>query len=375
VRLALAVLMGLHGLIHAMGFVKAFSPASIPALSMPVPKPMGLLWLAAAILWLAAAIMVVTAPDRWWTVALPTLVLSQIAIGGAWHDARFGSVANLILVVPIGLASLMHAPWSFGTEYATGTKTAALAPLLQTDALTERDIATLPSSVQRYLRYTGAVGQPRISTYRVHFRGGIREQSTDAFMASTTDQFSRVEPASRWFLMRARRSGVPFEALHVYQGSHATFRVRIAGAINVVTARGPEMDQSETVTLFNDICLLAPAALVTAPVTWQTIDEHTVRAHFVNAGHAITATVTFNDEGALTTFSSDDRYRSADGKSFARERWSTPVTSYRWFGARRVVSTADARWSSPTGEFTYAQFEVTNIAYNVAATSMATPAS
>jgi hypothetical protein len=91
-----------------------------------------------------------------------------------------------------------------------------------------------------------------------------------------------------------------------------------------------------------------------------------VRARFENAGHAIEAELVFNDEGALTSFSSADRYASADGKTYTQERWTTPVSSYRWFGRRRVAATADARWAGERGDFAYARFEVTNIAYNVA---------
>ena len=35
------------------------------------------------------------------------------------------------------------------------------------------------------------------------------------------------------------------------------------------------MDLAETVTLFNDMCLFAPAALVGAPVRWTEIDART----------------------------------------------------------------------------------------------------
>ncbi|MEO8480854.1 MAG: DUF6544 family protein [Acidobacteriota bacterium] len=368
-RWALALLMGLHGLIHVIGFAKALSPASVPSLSMSVSRPMRLVWLLTAILWVAAAALVVAAPDQWWTLALPALVLSQLAIVGAWNAARMGSIANLMLVIPIGVASLLHAPWSFGTEYARGVSADTVVAVPALDQIAEADIAALPRPVQRYLRYAGAVGRPRIHNYRLQFRGGIREKASDAYMASTTEQFSRVAPASRWFLMRARRAGIPVEALHVYQGAHATFRVRVAGAVTVVRADGPEMDQSETVTLFNDICLLAPAVLVTAPVTWQTVDDQTVRAQFSNAGHTIEAELTFDENGALTNFISDDRYRSADGTTFARERWTTPVSSYRWFGNRRVAATAEARWTTANGAFTYATFELTNIAYNVSNSS------
>jgi len=348
-----------------MGFAKAFTPASVPNMSAAISRPVGLLWLLAALLWIAAATMMFWAPDRWWVAALPALVLSQVLIVDAWHDARVGTVANLILLVPIALASLLHAPWSFGSEYGRGVKGLAGGAVSPASVVTEHDIAGLPVPLRRYLRYTGAIGQPRIQNFRVRFGGGIREGADDAFMASTTDQFSQVQPASRWFLMRANRAGVPFEALHVYSGPHATFRVRVAGLVTVVDANGPEMDQSETVTLFNDLCLLAPAALISAHVIWHPVDDHTVRARFENAGHSIEAELVFNDDGALTTFSSADRYASADGKTYTREEWTTPVSSYRWFGSRRVVATADARWTGRRGDFAYARFAVTDIAYNV----------
>ena len=39
-------------------------------------------------------------------------------------------------------------------------------------------------------------------------------------------------------------------------------RVKLLGAIDMVDARGEVMDRSETVTLFNDMCILAPATLL-----------------------------------------------------------------------------------------------------------------
>jgi hypothetical protein len=362
---AFAVLMGVHGLIHALGFAKSLNPGFVPSLTLPISRPMGLLWLAAATLWGTAAVLTGLGVGRWWMAAAPALILSQVAIATAWQDARFGTLVNAVLLVPLVVVGLMHAPWSFQAEYARGTGELLHATPAVPPPITELDIAALPVPVQRYLRYAGAVGQPAVRNYQVRFTGGIRERASDRFMPSITQQFSQVEPAERWFLMRASRAGIPFEALHVYRGSEATFRVRVAGAFTVVSASGPEMDQSETVTLFNDLCLLAPAALVTAPVTWHVVTDRQVHARFTNAGHTIDAELTFDGDGALVNFASEDRYRSADGKVFRRERWTTPVTSYRWFGRRRVAATADARWTGAQGEFTYARFEVADITYNV----------
>jgi hypothetical protein len=47
-------------------------------------------------------------------------------------------------------------------------------------------------------------------------------------------------------------------------------RVKALGVMPMVDATGNVMDRSEAVTLFNDMCLLAPATLVDAPVlVWR----------------------------------------------------------------------------------------------------------
>ena len=52
-RLALTVLILIHGLIHFMGFAKAFKLAEINQLSQNISKPIGMFWLLVCILFMA----------------------------------------------------------------------------------------------------------------------------------------------------------------------------------------------------------------------------------------------------------------------------------------------------------------------------------
>jgi hypothetical protein len=135
----------------------------------------------------------------------------------------------------------------------------------------------------------------------------------------------------------------------------------------MVNAAGPEMDQGETVTVFNDLCVLAPAALVDAPIVWETIDGHHVRGAFTRGAHTVTALLIFNDAHELIDFVSDDRTAaSSDGKQFIQQRWSTPLRGYRSFGPTRIATIGEGRWHAPDpeGEFTYIDFHVDDIVYN-----------
>ncbi|GAA1751015.1 hypothetical protein GCM10009767_07530 [Kocuria aegyptia] len=128
------------------------------------------------------------------------------------------------------------------------------------------------------------------------------------------------------------------------------------------------MDRAETVTVFNDLCIMAPAALADAPVTWQVLDDHQVVGTYTAAGQSVTARLVFNDDHELVDFISEDRLRaSTDGKIFVAQRWSTPVGEYRDVDGRRIATGGEGRWHAPApeGEFTYLEFLIDDITYNI----------
>lgn len=67
----------IHGLIHLMGFIKAFELAKINQLTMSISKPMGILWLAAASLFLTIALLSLLQKDWWWIPALLAVICSE----------------------------------------------------------------------------------------------------------------------------------------------------------------------------------------------------------------------------------------------------------------------------------------------------------
>jgi hypothetical protein len=167
--------------------------------------------------------------------------------------------------------------------------------------------------------------------------------------------------------MDAELFGLPVEVLHVFTGGAATMRVRALSLFTMVDASGPEMDRGETVTVFNDLCILAPGALVDAPVAWEALDGHHVRGTYTDGANAVTAELTFNDEHELVDFVSDDRSAvSADGTTFTPQQWSTPISGYHELGPWHLGTIGEGRWHTPDGEFAYIEFRLDDITYNAA---------
>jgi hypothetical protein len=233
--------------------------------------------------------------------------------------------------------------------------------------LTETDIRDLPFPVQNYLRFTGAVGKPRIVNFRAVMRGRMRRGADSAWVEIRSRQYNFFDDPARLFFIESSMYGIPFDGYHAYTGSTATMQIAVAGLVEVVDARGPQMDQGETVTMFNDMCLFAPSTLIAPSLRWELIDSCTVRGIFTNKGHTISAVLTFDPSGALKNFVSYDRFLCEDGTTYLNYPWSTPVHAFEVRAGRRIPSAAEAVWHYPAGPRSYAQFDFTAFDYNVSA--------
>jgi hypothetical protein len=161
--------------------------------------------------------------------------------------------------------------------------------------------------------------------------------------------------------MKARMYGVTVPGYHRYVNAKASMDIRLFGLLQVVGAEGPEMGKAETVTLLNDMCLMAPATLLDERLEWEAINEQSAKVYFTVNGIRISAVLYFNAEGQLINFVSDDRYAVANMKSY---RFSTPVKDYRNIGGYNLPSYGEAIWHYPDGPFSYGIFNLQEVIYN-----------
>jgi hypothetical protein len=240
-----------------------------------------------------------------------------------------------------------------------------LKPVSDHQILTPKDILPLPEPVQRYLVYAGAVGKPKIHNVRVVFDGSMKRNQKSKWMPVISRQYNFFDEPSRFFYIRAKMFGIPFDGLHVYSGNTATMQIKVASLFQVVDAKGEKMSHGETVTVLNDMCFMAPSTLINKNILWETIDSLTVKAKFTNDKITVSAVLKFNQQGELINFISEDRFYCEDGKTYHSYKWSTPIKNYIEIKGRRVPSYGEAVWHIPYGgEFSYAKFDLREIEYN-----------
>jgi hypothetical protein len=373
-RLVLGVVVVLHGLLHLLGGVKGLGWSTVSSLSQPIGRVTGGIWLVVAVVVVLAGLLLALKAPGWWVACGVAAVASQAVIATSWTDAGAGTVVNVVLIGAAVYGWASQGPRSLGREYQRRVRTAQSASpapqAISGSLVTEQDLAPLPTSVAAYVRHTGAVGRPRVTNLRAHLHGRIRASASSTWMPFTGEQVNTFGTRScRLFSMDARLHGIPVDVLHVFVDDAATMRVRAASLLPMVDAAGPEMDRAETVTLFNDLCVLAPAALVDADVTWTVLGPDRVHADFTRGLQTIGADLLFDEHDELVDFVSDDRLAgSGNGRTFTPRRWSTPLTDYRSVGGRRLATHGDARWGGPDPQesFTYLDLTIEDIAYNVA---------
>ena len=110
--IAFAAFLVVHGMIHLLGFAKAFGLAELPQLHQPVSTLMGPLWLIAALLFVAAGVCLLVWPRGWWALGAIAIVVSLVAIVPSWSDAKFGALADVIALAGVIFGFLANGPLS-----------------------------------------------------------------------------------------------------------------------------------------------------------------------------------------------------------------------------------------------------------------------
>lgn len=139
----------------------------------------------------------------------------------------------------------------------------------ETSLLTEHDLMDLPAAVQKYIRFSGAVGKPKVTNFRVEFSGGIRRNAQSEWMQFQSDQYNFMHATTRHFFMKAIMKHLPVAGYHFYNDGNAYMDIRLFSCFKIQYQNGAKMDVSETVTFFNDMCCMAPATLIDKRIEWS----------------------------------------------------------------------------------------------------------
>lgn len=109
-KIIFSFIIVVHGLIHLLGFVKAYDLAPVEQLTEDISKTAGLFWLLVCLLFLITVFLYFTENHAWWIVGTSVVIISQLLIILSWSDAKYGTIANIIIAVPVIMAIAEQLP-------------------------------------------------------------------------------------------------------------------------------------------------------------------------------------------------------------------------------------------------------------------------
>ena len=274
----------------------------------------------------------------------------------------------ILLVIVLLVAILVYLSQGLLRKYKREIKNAFLEEhATKEEILTQKDLLHLPMAVQKYLTYVGVVGKEKVHSFKMTAEGEIKMTMDSAWSKIKVDQNNFVgNKLVRLFFLRMNMFGIPVYALHSYTDREASMLGKIAGFFTVINAKGKEMRISDTITLLNDMCLIAPATLIDRRITWEEIDEATVKAIFTTEYCTVSAILYFNNNDQLINFTTEERYYAGANNTYETVSWSTPFYEYKEMNGLMLPKAGEATWNLPDKDYTYCKFtDIKSVVYNM----------
>jgi len=303
--ISLAVIAGIHGLIHLLGFVAYWPLAKIPELPYKTTllgsrldlgavamRAYSLLWLFAALGFVIAAIGLGLGWPFWPPLMLVTVLLSMVLCILDWGAAFRGALIDVVLLLVLGVV--------FGLRVQPVPFAAYNAPV--TPVKTVPIPAGLPKPVERFYHLTYGDQVPVYHSAVVTGRGTVRFMG---IIFPARMRFTHAVGQGYRHYFEATFYGFPVFKVneHFLDG-----RARLVLPFGVVE-NDPKVDSAGNQGLWAET-MMFPASYLTAPrLRWEAVDDTTARLRVPFGDGEQVFTVTFDAQTGSMTRVETMRYR------------------------------------------------------------------
>ena len=368
IRIIFSFIIFLHGLIHLSGFVKEWKLIQVKqltgetliSLSGGLSETVGILWLTACLLFILSGVAYLLGKGWWWMVAVIAIVISQILIIIYWKDAKFGTIANFIILIACVLS---YGSWSFDRMVKDELKSFLSKKEVEKRIVTSEMIDELPPVVQKWLKRSNIVGKEIIQLAYLNQKGKMKTKPDGSWMSVDAEQYITASPPGFLWIADVKSSLLHLSGRDKYEEGRGHMLIKLFSLIPVVDAKGKEIDQGALLRYLGEI-VWAPSAALSDYITWEEIDSTTARATMSYGGITASGIFKFDENGDFVSFEADRYYYRKEGSTL--ERWViTAKKNYKEFGGIRVPVTLSVAWKFETGDFTWYKLEIREINYNI----------
>lgn len=276
------------------------------------------------------------------------------------------TILGVIILVLAVIVLWFKIPYSpLKSEFTNLASSQIAKTQAQTGVFTENDLSKLPPPVQKYFRYCGYLGTPKMSDMRASFKDVDFVLSPDKpKLKINYTQYNFVNAPVRFAFIDTSMYGIPFQGLDSFQNGRGSMKGVLAKVVTLFNQKGRDMDKASLVTCLAE-SLIVPNFALQDFITWQPIDDTHAKATITYDGMSASGVFTFDKNGAMTSFTTDDRAYIDTVGNVQKVKWSAVCGNYKEVNGIKHPTSLKAVWHLKTGDLIFFDSHNADIKFNV----------
>lgn len=361
-RIVLIILIGIHGLIHLFGFLKAFNLSEFNAITHPISKTFGVLWLLAFLLFSITLILYFFRPNYWWLSGFFSVTISQLLIFNYWSDAKFGTIANLIILFAAIVAnSYLRFENQLKEERNVLYQSAHPKNL---EIIDKQSFNNLPLIIQKWLSNSGVIGKQDVSNVYLtqELLLKLKPEQKNWSTGKAEQYFTVYPPAFSWNISTEMNSILNVVGRDKFKDGKGEMLIKLLSMIPVANAKHDKKVDQATLQRYLAEIVWFPSASLSQYIKWEAINDYSARATMEYDGTKGTGEFHFDANGNFEKFVTM-RYR--DPKDKVPTQWTVIATKTKEINGIKIPVECEASWELEGSEWTWLKLKITDIWYNV----------
>lgn len=361
-RVALILLIGVHGIIHLFVFLKTFEVVEFSAISQPISKDYGVFWLLTFLLFSITIILDLVRSNYWWSSGLLATVFSQIFIFNYWSDAKFGTIANVIIL----LATIIGYS-NFNFEHKIKRERKFLFEDSQPknqEIIDRKSIEGLPPIIQKWLNHSGIIGSQNISnihlTQKLQLK--LKSEQENWSYGKAEQYFTTQPPAFNWNIHTKMNSVLSVVGRDKFENGRGEMTIKLLSLIPVANAKNNEKTNEATLQRYLAEIVWFPSAALSKYIKWENMAEYSARAIMTYKGTKGSGVFHFDANGNFKKFVAMRYKESNDAKP---TEWTVTSIKTEERNGIKIPVECTADWELGNGKWTWLKLKITDIRYNV----------
>jgi hypothetical protein len=367
-RIALIILIGIHGLIHLFGFLKAFGISQFNTISQPISKTYGIFWFLTFMLFGITVILILVHSDYWFLSGFLAVIISQVLILNYWSDAKFGTIANIIILIATIIG---YSNFNFKQKIKTERISMFEGVQIQKNNIhTEEEWIGLPPIVQKWLTNSGLIGKQQISNvYLVQeLQLKLKPEQANWNKGTAKQYFTVAPPAFNWNINTEMNSLLNVVGRDKFVDGKGEMIIKLLSLIPVAEAKDDEKVNQATLQRYLAEIVWFPSAALSKYIKWETIDDYSVRATMEFEGTLGVGVFHFDQNGNFEKFVA---MRYQDSNAIKPTKWTVIATRIEERNGIKIPIECEASWELENGRWTWLKLKIADIKYNVKAMPVA----